>query len=78
MGGLDAVQAGMVQEAREVLRLPAELLHVGHETQCNGKTVTLTLTADEETTNGLITLEYDSHEADSDGSFRQSTAEQLP
>ena len=59
VGGLDAVQAGMVQEAREVLRLPAELLHVGHETQCNGKTVTLTLTADEETTNGLITLEYD-------------------
>ena len=59
VGGLDAVQAGMVQEAREALRLPAELLHVGHETQCNGKAGTLTITADEETTNGLITLEYD-------------------
>ena len=34
VGGLDAVQAVMVQEAREALRLPAELLHVGHETQC--------------------------------------------
>ncbi len=59
VGGLNAVQAGMVQKAREALRLPAELLHVGHETQCDGKTVTLTLTADEETTNGLITLNYD-------------------
>ena len=32
---------------------------MGHETQCNGKAGTLTITADEETTNGLITLEYD-------------------
>ncbi len=39
----------MVQEAREALRLPAELLHVGHETQCNRKAGTLTITADEET-----------------------------
>lgn len=78
MGGLDAVQAGMVQEAREVLRLPAELLHVGHETQCNGKTVTLTLTADEETTNGLITLEYDATKLTLTEASRQSTAEQLP
>lgn len=58
-GGLNAVQTGAVREESETLRLPAELLGVSHETECGNKSVTLTLTADEVTTNGLITVNYD-------------------
>lgn len=58
-GGLNAIQTGAVGEAPKALRLPAGLLGVSHGTACSGKTVTLTLTADEETANGLITLDYD-------------------
>ncbi len=40
-------------------RLPVSLQSVGHQTECTGKTVTLTMTADDATTNGLIALDYD-------------------
>ena len=57
-GGLNAVQTGSVQKAAHN-KLPLELLSIGTSTDCQQKTVTLTLTADDVTTNGLVTVAYD-------------------
>ncbi len=57
-GGLNAVQTGSVQKAAHN-KLPLELLSIGTSTDCQQKTVTLTLTADDVTTNGLLTVAYD-------------------
>ena len=57
-GSLHAVKAGSVSK-KAAAKLPVELLGVGTETDCANKTVTLTLTADDVTTNGLVTVDYD-------------------
>ena len=49
---------GSVNKAK-ANKLPLELLSVGTDTDCTEKTVTLTLTADDVTTNGRITVAYD-------------------
>lgn len=57
-GSLNAVLTGSVNKAK-ANKLPLELLSVGTDTDCTEKTVTLTLTADDVTTNGRITVAYD-------------------
>lgn len=72
-GGLNAVQTGSVQKAAHN-KLPLELLSIGTSTDCQQKTVTLTLTADDVTTNGLVTVAYDASKlTSSDKSARHST-----
>lgn len=61
---MDAVEenstpTGSLNAATGAGRTPMEPAAVEHETACADKTVTLSLTADDVTTNGLVTVAYD-------------------
>ena len=57
-GSLQAVQVGDIRKT-DVNRLPLELKGVETGTECQGKTVTLSIVADNDTTNGVYTVAYD-------------------
>ena len=57
-GSLNAVQVS-AEPVATVNKMPMELMGVGSDTDCTEKSVTLTITADNATTNGLITVDFD-------------------
>ena len=57
-GSLNAVQVS-AELVATVNKMPMELMGVGSDTDCTEKSVTLTITADNATTNGLITVDFD-------------------